>query len=201
VTVRVRGEPPVRLSGEPRLRGAQGVYSARRERVRGGSGRYAFVGVPIQARATAELLPDMEAGGVPHHACGGDTTARSPTTRAKPIRPDAALAFDRIAPAAREEAGLFLIVSSGFRSDAERARLFAAHPDPKWVARAKACTATAPSSTSARPPPTAGLQPTPTGSASFRGTPWVFANSASIDRRGGTIGLDPLDEVRPQISR
>ena len=34
----------------------------------------------------------------------------------------------------REEAGLFLGISSGFRSDAEQARLFAAHPDPKWVA-------------------------------------------------------------------
>jgi hypothetical protein len=46
-----------------------------------------------------------------------------------------ALAFDRMAAAAREEeAGLFLLVTSGFRSDAEQARLFAAHPDPKWVA-------------------------------------------------------------------
>src|SRR6476619_2975464 len=35
---------------------------------------------------------------------------------------------------ARGEAGLFLAVTSGFRSDAEQARLFAAHPDPKWVA-------------------------------------------------------------------
>ena len=36
--------------------------------------------------------------------------------------------------AAREEASLFLSVTSGFRSDAEQAVLFAAHPDPKWVA-------------------------------------------------------------------
>jgi hypothetical protein len=51
------------------------------------------------------------------------------------MRPDVALAFDRMAAAAREEeAGLFLLVTSGFRSDAEQARLFAAHPDPKWVA-------------------------------------------------------------------
>src|SRR5213076_2492441 len=27
-----------------------------------------------------------------------------------------------------------LIVVSGYRSDAEQARLFAAHPDPRWVA-------------------------------------------------------------------
>jgi hypothetical protein len=50
------------------------------------------------------------------------------------MRPDVALAFDRMAAAARREAGLYLAVSSGFRSDAEQAVLFAAHPDPKWVA-------------------------------------------------------------------
>ena len=50
------------------------------------------------------------------------------------MRPDVAMAFDRMAAAARREAGLALFVSSGFRSDAEQAKLFAAHPDPKWVA-------------------------------------------------------------------
>jgi hypothetical protein len=50
------------------------------------------------------------------------------------MRPDVALAFDRMARAAREEAGLWLAVNSGFRSDSEQARLFAAHPDPRWVA-------------------------------------------------------------------
>src|ERR687884_969612 len=50
------------------------------------------------------------------------------------MRPDVALAFDRLAAAARREAGIALIVISGYRSDAEQARLFAAHPDPKWVA-------------------------------------------------------------------
>src|SRR5437763_9070393 len=52
----------------------------------------------------------------------------------KPMRPDVAEAFDRMAAAAREEAGLALSINSAFRSDAEQARLFAAHPDPKWVA-------------------------------------------------------------------
>jgi hypothetical protein len=50
------------------------------------------------------------------------------------MRPDVALAFDRLAAAAREEATLFISISSGFRSDADQAALFAAHPDPKWVA-------------------------------------------------------------------
>ena len=50
------------------------------------------------------------------------------------MRPDVAQAFDRLAAAAKSEAGLDLIVVSAYRSDAEQARLFAAHPDPKWVA-------------------------------------------------------------------
>jgi soluble lytic murein transglycosylase-like protein len=49
------------------------------------------------------------------------------------MRPDVALAFDRMAAAARAD-GVELIITSAFRSDAEQARLFAAHPDPKWVA-------------------------------------------------------------------
>jgi LAS superfamily LD-carboxypeptidase LdcB len=41
-----------------------------------------------------------------------------------------ALAFDRMAAAARREAGLYLSVTSGFRSDEEQAQLFAAKPRP-----------------------------------------------------------------------
>lgn len=51
----------------------------------------------------------------------------------RPMRPDVALAFDRLAAAARRE-GHALLVVSAFRSNAEQARLFAAHPDPRWVA-------------------------------------------------------------------
>src|SRR4051794_23663844 len=49
------------------------------------------------------------------------------------MRPDVAAAYDRMSAAARL-AGLDLLVVSGFRSDAEQARLFAEHPDPRWVA-------------------------------------------------------------------
>jgi hypothetical protein len=49
------------------------------------------------------------------------------------MRPDVAAAFDRMAAAA-SRAGLALYVNSGFRSDAQQAALFAAHPDPAWVA-------------------------------------------------------------------
>jgi len=50
------------------------------------------------------------------------------------MRPDVALAFDRMAAAALRD-GVSLTVTSAFRSDAEQAVLFARHPDPKWVAR------------------------------------------------------------------
>jgi Transglycosylase SLT domain/D-alanyl-D-alanine carboxypeptidase len=49
------------------------------------------------------------------------------------MRPDVAAAFDQMAAAASRD-GLILIVNSGFRSDAEQAALFAANPDPRWVA-------------------------------------------------------------------
>lgn len=49
------------------------------------------------------------------------------------MRPDVAGAFDQMAVAAAA-AGYQLLVSSAFRSDAEQAALFAANPDPKWVA-------------------------------------------------------------------
>ncbi|HET9198058.1 MAG TPA: transglycosylase SLT domain-containing protein [Solirubrobacterales bacterium] len=49
------------------------------------------------------------------------------------MRPDAAAAYDRMVLAAQGD-GIALIVVSGFRSDAEQAELFAAHPDPTWVA-------------------------------------------------------------------
>src|SRR6266540_6890005 len=49
------------------------------------------------------------------------------------MRPDAALAFDRMEAAARRD-GVALVITSAYRSDAEQARLYARHPDPHWVA-------------------------------------------------------------------
>ncbi len=65
----------------------------------------------------------------------GDGTYAGPLAlrQGKPMRPDVALAFDRLAAAARRDA-IALTVVSAFRSSTEQARLFAAHPDPKWVA-------------------------------------------------------------------
>src|ERR687891_733357 len=49
------------------------------------------------------------------------------------MRPDVALAFDRLAGAARR-GGVWLGVKSPHPPHAEEARLFAQHPDPRWVA-------------------------------------------------------------------
>jgi len=64
----------------------------------------------------------------------GTYTGPLAVRQGKPMRPDVARAFDRMAAAARAD-GIQLIISSGFRTDAEQARLFAARPDPRWVAR------------------------------------------------------------------
>jgi len=90
--------------------------------------------VPVRATATAELVPNGDAAAPAGHASGGGYSGPLAYRQGKPMRPDVAVAFDRMAAAAREEAGLFLTATSGYRSDAEQAALFAAHPDPKWVA-------------------------------------------------------------------
>jgi hypothetical protein len=89
--------------------------------------------VPVDASATAEIVPE-DGGGLADWARGGGYTGRLAYRQGEPMRPDVALAFDRMAAAARGEARLWLAVNSGFRSDAEQAALFAAHPDPRWVA-------------------------------------------------------------------
>jgi len=88
--------------------------------------------VAVRARAEAELAPVTGQG---FTATGGDGEYTGPFAyrQGKPMRPDTALAFDRIARAA-EAAGIHLIVVSAFRSNAEQAALFARHADPKWVA-------------------------------------------------------------------
>ncbi|MGX6447192.1 transglycosylase SLT domain-containing protein, partial [Patulibacter sp. S7RM1-6] len=91
-------------------------------------------GVELDAAvaATAELSPPADPA--PEDVATGDEY-RGPLARrqGKPMRPDVALAFDRM-NAAATKAGHPLVVTSGYRSNAEQARLFAAHPDPKWVA-------------------------------------------------------------------
>jgi Transglycosylase SLT domain/D-alanyl-D-alanine carboxypeptidase/Putative Flp pilus-assembly TadE/G-like len=91
--------------------------------------------VPVEARAVAEIAPDLNVPpGMPAFGSGGGYDGPLAYRMGKPMRPDVAAAFDRMAAAAREEAGLFLSINSAFRSDAEQARLFAQNPNPKWVA-------------------------------------------------------------------
>jgi hypothetical protein len=87
------------------------------------------VAAPVAAEA--ELSPP----GADPTAVAGEGQYEGPLAyrQGKPMRPDVAAAFDRMAAAARKD-GIELIVVSGFRTDAEQAGLFAAHPDPKWVA-------------------------------------------------------------------
>src|SRR5256885_1382112 len=91
----------------------------------------AGVGKQGRDQREAELAP--AAGGLAGSATGGGYHGSLAYRQGKPMRPDVALAFDRMAAAAARD-GISLIVVSGYRSDAEQARLFAAHPDPKWVA-------------------------------------------------------------------
>jgi Transglycosylase SLT domain/D-alanyl-D-alanine carboxypeptidase len=86
---------------------------------------------PIRARAEAELAPP--GGGLAQFASGGGYSGPLAYRQGKPMRPDVALAFDRMAAAARA-GGVSLTITSAFRSDAEQAVLFARHPDPRWVA-------------------------------------------------------------------
>jgi hypothetical protein len=89
----------------------------------------------VEASAVAEA--GTPASGVaesaPRMASGGGYSGSLVYRQGHGMRPDVAAAFDRMAAAA-VTAGIALVVNSAFRSDAEQAALFAAHPDPTWVA-------------------------------------------------------------------
>jgi hypothetical protein len=91
----------------------------------------------VAAAAVAEASPPATGGagaaGQPTMASGGGYSGPLAYRQGKPMRPDVAAAFDRMAAAARA-AGISLTITSAFRSDAEQAELFAQHPDPTWVA-------------------------------------------------------------------
>ena len=109
VKVQARGDVPVRIGGErPRA-------------------------VEVRASAVAELSPTAGGDAMPGQATGGGYSGTLAYRMGKPMRPDVAQAFDRLYAAARAD-GVALTITSAFRSDAEQARLFAANPDPRWVA-------------------------------------------------------------------
>jgi transglycosylase-like protein with SLT domain/D-alanyl-D-alanine carboxypeptidase-like protein len=100
--------------------GVREVLEVRRNAER----RHVTVRVAAEAELAPAEAPISESGGY-----GGPFAVR----QGKRMRPDVALAFDRLERAARGDA-VALIISSAYRSDAEQAVLFRAHPDPKWVA-------------------------------------------------------------------
>ena len=85
----------------------------------------------VRAVAEAELAPP--GGGPARFATGGGYSGPLSYRQGKPMRPDVALAFDRMAAAAARD-GVSLTITSAFRSDAEQAALFARNPNPRWVA-------------------------------------------------------------------
>jgi hypothetical protein len=90
----------------------------------------------VEASAVAEAATpygDATAGDGTAMATGGGYGGPLVMRDGEGMRPDVAAPYDQMAAAARAD-GVVLLVVSGFRSDAEQAELFAAHPDPTWVA-------------------------------------------------------------------
>lgn len=86
----------------------------------------------VEASAVAEAGASA-GGGMTGIASGGGYSGPLMYRNGEGMRPDVAQGFDLMAAAAQAD-GIGLLVVSGFRSDAEQAALFAAHPDPTWVA-------------------------------------------------------------------
>src|SRR4029079_13380884 len=100
-----------------------------RERIRverGGVGRAGGARVG----ATAALAP-LGRGGLP---AGGGYDGPLEHRQGKPMRPDVAEAFDRMEAAARA-AGVPLLITTAYRSDAEQPVRWRRNPYPRWVAR------------------------------------------------------------------
>ncbi|CAA9473182.1 MAG: hypothetical protein AVDCRST_MAG38-1458 [uncultured Solirubrobacteraceae bacterium] len=110
---------PMRIRVDTRATFSIGVGPARRS-------------VSLRARAEAEIAPSAGTG-IAGVASGGGYEGPLAYRQGKPMRPDVAMAFDRLSAAARGD-GVPLVINSGFRSDAEQAVLFARRPDPRWVA-------------------------------------------------------------------
>ena len=108
----------------------------RRRRFELGAGGARAASAEVEATAVAEAAapPNAAGGAMPATASGGGYSGPLVYRTGEGMRPDVAAAFDRMAAAAPARRPVALVVNSGFRSDAEQAALFAAHPDPQWVA-------------------------------------------------------------------
>ena len=83
--------------------------------------------------ATARVGAAVSLGSVPAVARGGGYSGPLAERQGYGMRPDVTTAFDRLSGAATA-AGVTVVINSAFRSDAQQASLFAANPDPRWVA-------------------------------------------------------------------
>jgi hypothetical protein len=86
---------------------------------------------PVWAKARVGAAVEM--GAVPSVATGGGYSGPLAERQGHGMRPDVAAAFDQLVMAAGG-AGVAITINSAFRSDAQQAALFAANPDPRWVA-------------------------------------------------------------------
>ncbi len=87
----------------------------------------------VEASAVAEAAAPSGSAGATSMATGGGYSGPLVVRDGEGMRPDVAAGYDQMRAAASAD-GVTLLVVSGFRSDAEQAELFAAHPDPTWVA-------------------------------------------------------------------
>jgi len=83
----------------------------------------------VQAAAEAEL----SAGSLYTATTGGEYAGPFAIRQGYKMRPDVAMAFDRLEAAASAD-GVAVIIASAWRSDAEQSVLWARNPDPKYVA-------------------------------------------------------------------
>jgi soluble lytic murein transglycosylase-like protein len=104
------------------------VHVTVREKLAFGKGR-ARREVELTADAEAELGPAATLA----FADVGGYDGRFAYRQGEPMRPDVALAFDRLEAAARAD-GVQLGIRSAYRSDAEQAVLWRQNPDPRKVA-------------------------------------------------------------------
>ena len=95
--------------------------------VRGPAGPAGTVWAEARVGLAGPAGPDLA------FATGGGYSGPLALRQGHGMRPDVAAAFDRMALAAARD-GLTIAINSGYRSDAEQAALFAANPDPRWVA-------------------------------------------------------------------
>ena len=100
-----------------------------RREIRVGRGE-ARAATEVVASAEAELSADSLYA---TSATGGEYAGPFAERQGQKMRPDVAQAFDRLAAAAAAD-GVALVITSGWRSDAEQAILWAQNPDPRWVA-------------------------------------------------------------------